>query len=78
MQPPRAWLSALLRKDARVQASGAQAQRLYASYGAWLRNLHAAGDKNFRVTLRLDAPPPGRLERERRAALDAALPAPGA
>ena len=54
-----AWLSALLRKDARVQASSAQAQRLYASYRAWLRNLHAAGDKNFRVTLRLDAPAAG-------------------
>jgi superfamily II DNA or RNA helicase len=53
-----AWLSALLRKDARVQVSGAQGQRLYASYRAWLRTLHAAGDKNFRVTLRLDAPAP--------------------
>ena len=53
-----AWLSALLRKDARVQVSGAQGQRLYASYRAWLRTLHAAGDKNFRVTLRLDVPAP--------------------
>ncbi len=54
----REWLGALLRPDARVQISGAQAQRLATSYAAWLRNLHAAGDKNFRVTLRLDAPPP--------------------
>jgi superfamily II DNA or RNA helicase len=53
-----AWLGALLGRDARMQISGAQAQRLATSYGAWLRNLHAAGDKNFRVTLRLDAPPP--------------------
>ena len=54
----RAWLGALLDPGARVHVSGAQAQRLVTSYGAWLRNLHAAGDKNFRVTLRLDAPPP--------------------
>ena len=55
----RAWLGALLRQDARLQITGAQAQRLVTSYAAWLRNLNAAGDKNFRVTLRLDAPPPG-------------------
>jgi SNF2 family DNA or RNA helicase len=52
----RDWLGALLRKDAQIQASVAQAQRLHASYRAWLRNLHVAGDSNFRVTLRLDAP----------------------
>lgn len=52
----RAWLTALARANPQMQLPAAQAQRLYASYRAWLRNLHVAGDSHFRVTLRLEAP----------------------
>ncbi len=51
-----AWLGALARGDRQMTLAAAQGQRLFASYRAWLRNLHVAGDRHFRVTLRLEAP----------------------
>ncbi len=51
-----AWLNALCQDDASVKLSPAQARRLLSSYRAWLRNLHVAGDGNFRVALRLQPP----------------------
>ena len=52
------WLAALFTPDARVNASGGQLQALNSSLRAWLRNLHAAGDENFRIAFRLIAPDP--------------------
>jgi SNF2 family DNA or RNA helicase len=52
----RQWLSALIRPDAQIQGSAAQQKRLAASHQAWLRNLHMAGDQNFRIAFRLEPP----------------------
>ncbi len=52
------WLAALFTPDARVNASNGQLQALNSSLRAWLRNLHAAGDENFRIAFRLIAPDP--------------------
>lgn len=52
------FLAALSRQDARLQLSPAQSRRLHTSYQAWVRNLHVAGDANFRVALRLQPPAP--------------------
>lgn len=52
------WLAALFSPDARVKASPGQLKTLYSSLRAWMRNLEAAGDENFRVALRLSAPEP--------------------
>jgi SNF2 family DNA or RNA helicase len=68
--PTVAWLAALFGANPVVRASPAQLKRLYASYRAWLRNLHAAGDATFRVAFRLEAP----LQRADAAAADG-LPA---
>lgn len=54
--PTAAWLAALFAPDPVVRASPAQLKWLYASYRAWLRNLHTAGDATFRVAFRLEAP----------------------
>ncbi len=53
------WLAGLFTPDARVNATAGQLQALNSSLRAWLRNLHAAGDENFRIAFRLAAPKPG-------------------
>jgi SNF2 family DNA or RNA helicase len=59
-EPLRAWLMALFSEDAAVmQASNAQLQALGSSLRAWMRNLHMAGDSNFRIAFKLDPPEPG-------------------
>ncbi|GIV79190.1 MAG: helicase [Litorilinea sp.] len=55
-EPVQAWLNALGRQDPTVRGSSAQLRRLLASHRAWLRNLRVAGDRHFRVALRLEAP----------------------
>ncbi|MEW5869659.1 MAG: DEAD/DEAH box helicase [Chloroflexota bacterium] len=54
--PARRWLVALFNSDPFVKAALAQLQSQAASQRAWLRNLHIAGDANFRITFRLEAP----------------------
>jgi SNF2 family DNA or RNA helicase len=54
--PADRWMEALFREDAIVKLSQAQAQNLAASYKAWMRNLHVAGDAAFRIAFRLEAP----------------------
>ena len=54
--PPRVGSKRLFREDATVKASPAQLQNLAASYKAWMRNLHVAGDAAFRIAFRLQAP----------------------
>ncbi|MCJ7435317.1 MAG: DEAD/DEAH box helicase, partial [Anaerolineales bacterium] len=54
--PAARWVEALFREDATVKASPAQLQNLAASYKAWMRNLHVAGDAAFRIAFRLQAP----------------------
>jgi len=50
------WLKALFSENAVINLSSAQAQNLAASYKAWMRNLHVAGDAAFRIAFRLEAP----------------------
>jgi SNF2 family DNA or RNA helicase len=54
--PAARWVEALFRADPTVKASPAQLQSLTASYKAWMRNLHVAGDAAFRIAFRLQAP----------------------
>ncbi|HUE99089.1 MAG TPA: DEAD/DEAH box helicase [Anaerolineales bacterium] len=54
--PAARWVEALFREDPTVKASPAQLQSLAASYKAWMRNLHVAGDAAFRIAFRLQAP----------------------
>jgi len=54
--PFQGWLMALFQEDPTVKASPAQLQALNSSLRAWMRNLHAAGDKTFRIAFRLEAP----------------------
>lgn len=55
--PAARWVEALFHEDPAVKASPAQLQSLAASYKAWMRNLHVAGDAAFRIAFRLQAPP---------------------
>ncbi len=50
------WLQTLVKADPLVKGSVAQLAHLRQSYKVWLRNLHVAGDKTFRVAFRLEAP----------------------
>lgn len=50
------WLAALFTPDGRVKAAPGQLQSLYSSVKAWLRNLLAAGDENFRIAFQLLPP----------------------
>ncbi|HEX7973926.1 MAG TPA: DEAD/DEAH box helicase [Anaerolineales bacterium] len=50
------WLTALFGDNPRVEASPAQLQSLESSLRAWMRNLHVAGDRAFRIAFRLEAP----------------------
>ncbi len=50
------WLAALFTPNPEVAASAGQLRQLQHSHRAWLRNLHVAGDKTFRIAFRLEAP----------------------
>jgi SNF2 family DNA or RNA helicase len=50
------WLSTLFNPNPQVAGSVAQLKHLSKSHHLWLRNLHLAGDKTFRVAFRLEAP----------------------
>ncbi len=53
---PYRWLEALFAINPKIDGSPAQLQNLYQNHQNWLRNLHLAGDKNYRVAFRLEAP----------------------
>jgi len=55
-EPAYHWLNALLAPNPHVAGSPAQLTDLSQSHKRWLRNLHLAGDRTFRVALRLEAP----------------------
>ena len=55
-EPVHDWLAALFRTDPQVSGAPAQLNHLSNGHRRWLRNLHAAGDKTFRVAFRLEAP----------------------
>ena len=54
--PPSVWLRALFDHKARIKASTGQMQHFYSSFHAWERTMQVAGNKQFRVTFRLQAP----------------------
>ena len=54
--PLQRWLAALFGPDAAIQAASAPLQALLSSQRAWMRNLHAAGDRDFCIAFRLEAP----------------------
>ena len=54
--PARLWIAALFSPDPTVKSPTVQLQALLTSQRAWLRNLHAAGDAEFRIAFRLVAP----------------------
>jgi SNF2 family DNA or RNA helicase len=54
--PAAVWLRALFAADPTVQASAGQMQHFASGFRAWERALTIAGDKHYRVALRLEAP----------------------
>ena len=54
--PFEAWVKALFTPDANIKVSAVQAQSIFSSVRAWMRNLQAAGDNYFRVAFQLIAP----------------------
>jgi len=65
--PGLRWLAALFQADPRFKATQPQIQSLESGFRAWIRNLHLAGDANFRIAFRLD--PPNGVVDEREAEL---------
>ncbi|MCX6050365.1 MAG: DEAD/DEAH box helicase [Chloroflexi bacterium] len=55
-EPVYQWLRALFSTEPTVNSTAPQLQRLQTSLRAWLRNLHMAGDRHFRIAFRLEAP----------------------
>ena len=55
-EPAAAWLRALFATDPTIQASAGQMQHFASSFQAWERALTVAGDRHYRVALRLEAP----------------------
>ncbi|MDH3674735.1 MAG: DEAD/DEAH box helicase, partial [Anaerolineae bacterium] len=51
-----AWLASLFAAEPQVTGAAAQLKYLYQGHQLWLRSLHVAGDKSFRVAFRLEAP----------------------
>ena len=49
------WVKSLFIPDANIRVSAVQAQAIYSSVRAWMRNLQAAGDNYFRVAFKLIA-----------------------
>ena len=54
--PFTSWIKALFSEDNVVRASAAQMEALQSSLNAWMRDLKAAGDDNFRIAFRMEAP----------------------
>ncbi len=54
--PGQRWLTSLFQADPRIKGTPAQLQSLDSGFRAWIRNLHLAGDSNFRIAFRLEAP----------------------
>ncbi len=54
--PFQAWIKALFSSEKIVHASNAQLESLQSSLNAWMRDLQAAGDENFRVAFSLASP----------------------
>ncbi|NPV87161.1 MAG: DEAD/DEAH box helicase [Anaerolineae bacterium] len=54
--PANRWLAALFDDDPLVKAPPARLHALSISHRAWMRSLHAAGDANFCISFRLEAP----------------------
>ncbi|HUM69907.1 MAG TPA: hypothetical protein PLK31_13800, partial [Chloroflexota bacterium] len=54
--PAAAWLRALFATDPIIQASARPMQHVASSFRAWERALTVAGDRHYRVALRLEAP----------------------
>lgn len=55
-EPTHAWLKALFQPQPTVNGNRSQLRQVHRNYKTWLRNLHIAGDKVFRVAFRLEAP----------------------
>lgn len=55
-EPAHRWLQALFGSEARVVGSADQLNHLQQAYQGWQRQLHLAGDAQFRVALRLSEP----------------------
>jgi SNF2 family DNA or RNA helicase len=53
---PTAWLKALLVHDPTIRAGAGQVRHLAGGFRAWERTLTIAGDKHYRVAMRLEAP----------------------
>lgn len=64
--PAAAWLRALFAPNPTIQASAGQMQHFAASFRAWERALTIAGDKHYRVALRLEAPAQQEISRRKR------------
>jgi len=54
--PFQSWIKALFSDDNIVRASEAQLDALQSSLNAWMRDLKAAGDDNFRIAFRMESP----------------------
>ncbi|NSW52658.1 MAG: DEAD/DEAH box helicase [Anaerolineae bacterium] len=54
--PFQSWIKALFSDDNVVRASTAQLDALQSSLNAWMRDLKASGDDNFRIAFRMEAP----------------------
>jgi SNF2 family DNA or RNA helicase len=55
-EPGQRWLAALFSYNPIIEGSQAQLQAFAGGHRAWMRNLHVAGDRTFRIAFRLDAP----------------------
>jgi len=55
-EPGQRWMAALFSYNPLVEGSAAQLHAFAASHRAWMRNLHAAGDRVFRIAFHLEAP----------------------
>ena len=55
-EPGQRWMASLFSYNPVVEGSPAQLQAFAASHRAWMRNLHAAGDRVFRIAFHLEAP----------------------
>ena len=60
--PAAAWLRALFASDPTIHAAPGQLQHLASGFRAWERTLTIAGDKHYRVAMRLEAPSQQSLE----------------
>lgn len=55
--PAQQWIDGLLNTDNRLNLPPQPAYQLYRHWHAWMEQLHAASDANFRICLKLEEPP---------------------